>query len=122
MTLRGSSGMVKMRFGTLNLASRPESCAIMSGSGGGLPVTTATTLSPKSPWGTPMTADSVTPFDGVELVLDLLGIDVQPTRNDEILAAPDDRDAPVFFHHAEVAGDEIAVGAERLAGFLGMSQ
>ena len=51
----------------------------------------------------------------------LLWIDVVATGNDQIPRPPDDRQPPFGIHDAQVAGDEIAVGAEFLGGLLGLA-
>ena len=54
--------------------------------------------------------------DVVDLGLDLLGIHVEPARDDEVLAATDDLEVPVVVDLAEVAGDEEPIGPELLRG------
>ena len=60
MALRGSSLTKKTRFGVLKAASCARAAAIIAASSPS-PITTATTASPKSGCGTPITALSVTP-------------------------------------------------------------
>ncbi|ESX22226.1 hypothetical protein X766_01885 [Mesorhizobium sp. LSJC255A00] len=56
--------------------------------------------------------------NGVDLALDLLGIDVVAAGDNEILAAADDVDVAVRVDDAEVAGDEEAVLAKLRLGFF----
>ena len=99
----------------LKVASLPSSAAGSRASVTSAPwvqTTTATTPSPKSACGTPITADSTTPGDRVDLVLDFLRVDVEAAGDDEVLAPADDVDIAVVVDLAEVAGDEVAVVAE----------
>src|SRR5690606_34264656 len=57
----------------------------------------------------------------IQLFLDLLRIDVEPARNDEVFRAPDDRHPAILRHDRQVTGDEIAVGAELLLRLLGIA-
>ena len=57
----------------------------------------------------------------VDLVLDLFRIDVEASRNDKVLGASDDTHASVRCHGREIAGDEVAVGAEVLLGLFGIA-
>src|SRR5690606_1633093 len=57
----------------------------------------------------------------VDLGLHLLRIDVEAAGDDQVLAAADDVDVAVGVDHAQVAGDEVAVGAELGGGLLGLA-
>src|SRR5262249_13826947 len=54
----------------------------------------------------------------VDHAFDLLGIDVEPAGDDQVLGAADDREVAVGIEAADIAGAEEAVGAELAAGLL----
>ena len=60
-------------------------------------------------------ADSV---DGIDHLLDLLGIDVEAAGDDQVLGPADDVQVAARVDARDVAGDEEAVGAELLPGLL----
>ena len=66
-----------------------------------------------------MTADSATPGQRIDPLLDFLGIDVEAAGDDQVLRAADDADVAVREDLAHVAGAEPAVGRELLACLLG---
>ena len=57
--------------------------------------------------------------DGVQQHLDLFGIDVVTAGDDQILGAADDGDIAVCVDLPQITGDEPAVGAQILGGFVG---
>ena len=52
------------------------------------------------------------PGQAVDLALHFLGIDVEAAADDQVLAAAQDMDIAARVDHAEIAGDEEAIGAE----------
>ena len=73
--------------------------------------TTATTASPKSWCGMPITADSAMLSNAFDRILDLLRIDVEPAGDDELRTSAEHDDVPARVARAEIAGDEEPVAA-----------
>src|ERR1019366_7339870 len=48
----------------------------------------------------------------IDQALDLLGINIETTADDQVLVAPDDADIALRIHGSQIAGDEKTVGAE----------
>ena len=58
------------------------------------------------------------PGQAVDLAFHFLGVDVEAAADDEVLAAAQDMDIAARVDHAEIAGDEEAIGAELGPGLL----
>jgi hypothetical protein len=82
-----------------------------------LRTTTSFTASPELASGTPTRAFQHAGAGG-DHVLHLVGVDVEAADQHHVLLAVHDLEVAALVHHADVAGQEVAVGRHDLGGFV----